>query len=138
MERVGGRETGAFSAAQDPAAKPAPAGALPPAHSLGSPLRERAALPVGQPGARTPAQSLAGAFQVEGCEFERSWQRDASAFWKPWLQLAQCETHPGGRDLSWGGGRGDGWRDQGIKGLGKLLGTFALGIELNQEKLAQG
>lgn len=30
---------------------------------------------------------------------ERSWQRRASAFWKPWLQLPQCETRPGARDL---------------------------------------
>lgn len=123
MERVGGKETGALSAAQDPAAKPAPAGALPPAHSLGSPLRARAAFPVGQPGARTPAQSLAGAFQVEGCEFERSWQRDASAFWKPWLLLAQCETHPGGRDLGWGGGRGGRMARPGDKGPGEAAGN---------------
>ena len=42
--------------------------------------------------------------RVEGCAFECPWQRDASAFWKPWLQLLPCEASPGGRDLGWGRG----------------------------------
>ena len=79
--------------------------------------------------AHAPAQGPLEHSRVEGCKFECSWQRDASAFWKPWLQLLPCETRPGGRDLGWGAGGLMGL--QGGGGLWKPLGTFAPGIELN-------
>lgn len=54
--------------------------------------------------ARAPARGPLEHSRAEGCAFECPWQRDTSAFWKPWLQLLPCETRPGGRDLGWGRG----------------------------------
>ena len=46
--------------------------------------------------ARAPARGPLEHSRAEGCAFECPWQRDTSAFWKPWLQLLPCETRPGG------------------------------------------
>lgn len=75
--------------------------------------------PSGAPRVRASALGPRARSTMEDCAFKCPWQRHASAFWKPALQLGVWETRPGGRDLGWGGR----WGNRGM-GTGEASGNI--------------